>query len=127
MLVCGAFVFLIGPGFVGADGTSVTGIAPWMVVLILGRELLVTSLRGVAESQGKAFGANAVGKLKMLCQSVAAGWVMATEAFPDQGFGHPFWVRGQSVMIAVAVGVTALSIFVYVHRAVGALREASRA
>src|SRR5262245_52723785 len=49
VLVGGAFILLSGPNFVGADGRSVTGVAPWMVVLIIGRELLVTSLRGVSE------------------------------------------------------------------------------
>ena len=127
VLVCGAFVFFIGPGFIGADGTSVSGVAPWMVVLILGRELLVTSIRGVAESQGTAFGANVVGKLKMFCQSFTAGWVMAIEAYPDGMFGHPFWAYGRQVMIYATVVVTALSIFVYVQRAVSVLRETRNA
>ena len=40
-----------------------------MVVIILGRELLVTSLRGIAESGGAAFGAVMSGKIKMVLQS----------------------------------------------------------
>ena len=49
---------------------TITGVAPWMVVLILGRELLVTSLRGIGESAGTNFGAKFSGKAKMVLQSV---------------------------------------------------------
>ena len=41
-----------------------------MVVVILARELLVTSLRGMSEGGGQAFGAAFSGKLKMVFQSV---------------------------------------------------------
>ena len=41
-----------------------------MVVIILARELLVTSLRGMSEGSGQAFGAAFSGKLKMVFQSV---------------------------------------------------------
>jgi CDP-diacylglycerol--glycerol-3-phosphate 3-phosphatidyltransferase len=39
VLVCGTFVFLAGPAFVNDAGRNVTYVAPWMVVLILGRGL----------------------------------------------------------------------------------------
>jgi CDP-diacylglycerol--glycerol-3-phosphate 3-phosphatidyltransferase len=75
ILVLGAFVYLCGPRFsidnhATAVVTSITGVYPWMVVLILARELLVTSLRGAVEDSGAAFGANVFGKMKMLLQSI---------------------------------------------------------
>ena len=45
----------------------------WMVVVIVGRELLVTALRSFLEERGSDFSANLSGKLKMLLQCVAAG------------------------------------------------------
>lgn len=86
VLVLGAFVMLAGPGFTDVprlfvEGLShskavrfhsVSGVAPWMVVLILGRELLVTSLRGLVESRGGDFSATTSGKLKMVFQCVSA-------------------------------------------------------
>ncbi len=125
ILVCGAFVFFVGPGFVDASGASVSHVAPWMVVLILGRELLVTGLRGVAEGKGAAFGAIGVGKLKMLFQSITAGWVMATESLLHDV--HWFWDEGQVVAIYVTVAITAYSAYVYVRRAYSVLREPARA
>ncbi len=96
VLVLGSFIFFAGKNFVipepelGAvpdNVKTITGIAPWMVVLILARELLVTTFRGVAESSGRNFGAAFAGKLKMTLQSITIlviltyvnfrGWLMA--------------------------------------------------
>ncbi len=65
ILVCGAFMLFIGSGFVNHDGVNVTGVAPWMVIVIVGRELLVSGLRGFSESRGQSFGASMHGKAKM--------------------------------------------------------------
>ena len=76
VLVLGAFVYLAGPRFVipeaVADGdcTMATSVYPWMVVLILARELLVTGIRGVVESGGTSFGSMWSGKAKMILQSI---------------------------------------------------------
>jgi CDP-diacylglycerol--glycerol-3-phosphate 3-phosphatidyltransferase len=77
VLVLGTFIFFAGKNFVvqkvGGTApvvTTITGVTPWMVVLILARELLVTSLRGISEAGGVSFGAVYVGKLKMVFQSV---------------------------------------------------------
>lgn len=76
VLIIGAFVYLAGPRFVvpqwvnnGDFFTMATGVYPWMVVVILARELLVTSIRGEVEAGGHSFGAKLPGKLKMILQS----------------------------------------------------------
>ena len=51
------------------------GLQPWMVVVIVGRELLVTALRSFIEERGCDFSAKMSGKLKMVLQCVAAGRV----------------------------------------------------
>ena len=83
VLVIGAFIYLAGPRFIipeaveeGRFLTMVTGIYPWMVVVILARELFVTSIRGELEGQGAAFGANLFGKLKMILQSITIPTVL---------------------------------------------------
>src|ERR1700722_17949682 len=75
VLVLGSFIFFAGKNFViqeehTAVVKTITGVAPWMVVLILARELLVTTLRGASEASGQNFGADMGGKLKMVVQSV---------------------------------------------------------
>jgi len=66
IIVCGLFIFL------AAEPES--GIAAWMAVVVVGRELLVTALRGFIEQQGGDFSAKMAGKLKMVFQCVAGGF-----------------------------------------------------
>jgi CDP-diacylglycerol--glycerol-3-phosphate 3-phosphatidyltransferase len=47
--------------------------AMWMVVVIVGRELAVTGLRGLASSQGQVMAASGYGKIKTFAQNVAIG------------------------------------------------------
>lgn len=78
VLVLGSFIFFAGKNFIIPDPAfddrhvvkTITGVAPGIVVILLARELLVTSLRAVKESAGESFGAEFSGKLKMVCQSV---------------------------------------------------------
>jgi CDP-diacylglycerol---glycerol-3-phosphate 3-phosphatidyltransferase len=44
---------------------------PWIAVLVLGREFLITGLRSVAATEGFAIQARELGKLKMVTQIVA--------------------------------------------------------
>jgi len=76
ILVLGAFVMLAGPNFESETGMMLSGVAPWMVVTIIARELLVTSLRGLCESRGISFGAVRSGKLKMVVQSVSVPLIL---------------------------------------------------
>ena len=57
VLVCGAFIYLIP--------VPAAGIDPWMVTVVVIRELVVTGIRGIVEATGKKFGADWFGKLKM--------------------------------------------------------------
>lgn len=89
LLVLGGFVMLAGPGFtsvaVGFGRMQVSAVAGWMVVLILARELLVTSIRGVYESEGVDFSAGTAGKAKMILQSVAIPLILLVVAFAHPG------------------------------------------
>ncbi len=76
VLILGTFIYFAGPRFsveAWVEGekllTMATGIYPWMVVVIIARELLVTSIRGILESMGHTTGAKWAGKMKMILQS----------------------------------------------------------
>lgn len=47
--------------------------ATWMVVVIVGREMAVTTLRGIASAHGQVMAAEWSGKIKTLMQNVAIG------------------------------------------------------
>jgi CDP-diacylglycerol--glycerol-3-phosphate 3-phosphatidyltransferase len=64
IIICGTFTFLAAePG---------SGIYPWMAVVVMGREMLVTAIRGYVEQHGGDFSAQWSGKLKMVFQCAAA-------------------------------------------------------
>ncbi len=129
LLVIGAFAFLAGPGFWvpggdGAAGRQVSAVAPWMVALVLGRELLVTSIRGVLEGQGISFAAGPSGKWKMILQSVVVPAVLVLLAV-----GAAAGRRGRAgaltipVLVWATVVVTVWSGWPYIGRAVAAVRQ----
>src|SRR5437588_270031 len=58
VVICGAFIFLLR--------TPNAGVAPWMVTVVVARELIITSLRSFLENVGATFGADWLGKIKMV-------------------------------------------------------------
>lgn len=128
VLVIGTYAFLAGEGFVDQSGAKVSDVSAWMVVVILGRELLVTSLRNVSEGSGKSFGANVYGKVKMLLQCITAVWVMASVASPVNADSTLLWrflVACRPVLVYLTVAVTFLSMIPYLWSARGALSQTS--
>lgn len=121
VLICGAFILLVGPQFTNADGHNVTAVRGWMVVVIVGRELLVTGLRGFNESLGKSFGSSLHGKLKMWMQSIAAPTLLLLVAHED-AFDAPTDTI-KSVIVWLTVIVTALSTIGYLVRSRHLLEE----
>ncbi|MFW6038886.1 MAG: CDP-diacylglycerol--glycerol-3-phosphate 3-phosphatidyltransferase, partial [bacterium] len=127
VLVIGAFIYLAGPRFVIPDRvpdsffTMVSGVYPWMVAIILARELLVTAVRGEVETTGVAFGANLWGKLKMILQSIGIPVILLIVYLDPAAEGYRWlaWVR--DVLVYAIVIVTALSVLPYLTQAARAL------
>jgi CDP-diacylglycerol--glycerol-3-phosphate 3-phosphatidyltransferase len=113
VLVCGAFVFFATGIFYDSETQrNVSGVQPWMVVLILVRELLVSAIRSFAEAQGTEFAAIWVGKAKMFVQSASVCAILGVLAWHPQTLA---WLRELCVWVTVVV--TGLSIIAYVNRA----------
>lgn len=138
VLVLGSFIFFAGKNFIIPDTAhagaaagamvvrTITGVAPGMVVILLARELLVTSLRGASESSGQSFGAVMSGKLKMVLQSVT---ILAILVYVN----YLPWLRAQQYetparwmrdgLIWLTVVVTVLSGLSYIRRATALYEE----
>lgn len=125
ILVVGAFIILAGPAFLWStplspDSPHVTylasGVPPWIAIIILARELLITSLRAVLESQGRDFSASSTGKLKMVAQSIAVPLILLLLGVADVSPGTPARVIILSVAYTTAF-ITLLSGVPYVIRA----------
>jgi CDP-diacylglycerol---glycerol-3-phosphate 3-phosphatidyltransferase len=82
VLIGGAFIFLIP-----VKGSELT---PWMVTVVVGRELLITGLRGIMEAQGVKFGADMLGKLKMVLQCAVLIVVLANLWLRMQAWAEPW-------------------------------------
>lgn len=70
IIICGSFIALVG--------VTDSPVMSWMATLVVGRELLVTSLRGMIEGSGQDFSASWLGKWKMVLQCAA---IVATLIF----------------------------------------------
>lgn len=119
-LILGSFVMLAGPGFTssipGQGSMQVSVVSGWMVIAMIGREFLVTTIRGVYEGEGVDFSAVKIGKLKMVLQSVTVPVVLLLIAL-----GNPVADSSERTIITLLVWatvvVTILSIFPYIGRA----------
>jgi CDP-diacylglycerol---glycerol-3-phosphate 3-phosphatidyltransferase len=74
VLVCGAAILVADPA---------GPLAPWMAVVIVVRELVVTAIRAEMEAAGVDFSAGWSGKVKMVLQCAAVALVLAARAWPE--------------------------------------------
>jgi len=79
-----------------------------LVVVIIGRELAVTGLRGIASAGGQVVAATWPGKVKTLTQNVAIGALL----FPDPTLGLPAHRIGLT-LLGAATALTLWSGYVY--------------
>ena len=127
VLICGAFILFTGPAFVDIHGHNVTEVKAWMVIVIVGRELLVTGLRGFNESVGISFAASLHGKIKMWVQSISAPAILLLVAHEGTWFASAFAAPARVVLVWITVVATALSAFQYLLRSKHILEESAPA
>ncbi len=117
VLMCGAYISLLGVE------QSKGWLYPWMVTIVVARELVITSLRSFLETTGASFGADWLGKIKMGLQcaaliaifvvllSLSRGWFAGYESL-KQGCE---WLRDG--LIYAMLATTLLSGLQYLWRA----------
>jgi len=97
----------------------IPGWATPLVVVIVGRELAVTGLRGIASAGGQVVAATRSGKVKTLTQNVAIGALL----FPDPTLGLPAHRIGLT-LLGAATALTLWSGYAYFADYFGAGRSA---
>ena len=134
VLVIGSFIIFAGKNFIipSHDPTNpyvvytITGVAPWMVVVILARELLVTSFRAMSEGGGQNFGAAFSGKVKMVFQSITILAILIYVNYFADRTGHDdekYARYFRDFCIWATLLITVASGLLYVQRAVSVYRK----
>ena len=118
IIICGVFVFLLSVG--GSESKS--GVTAWIVVVVLAREMFVTSLRGFLEKRGQDFSAALSGKLKMVLQCAAVPLCLLSM---DSEIVEQFdsLIQARDILVLVMVVVTVFSGVEYSIRATQMLRR----
>ncbi len=139
ILVLGSFIFFAGKNFIIPETIehpaahpmwvkTITGVAPAMVVVLLARELLVTSLRGLSEAAGQGFGAVWAGKFKMAFQSGTILAILVYVTFRpwliEQGYETVARVL-RDIGIWGTMLITVYSGLTYITRAVSLFRQSA--
>jgi CDP-diacylglycerol--glycerol-3-phosphate 3-phosphatidyltransferase len=117
VLIGGAYIFLLPL----ADA----GLSPWIVTVVVARELIITSLRGFMEQRGAVFGADWLGKMKMGLQCAALFGIftfLQVKREMDPGGVTYFFEVVRDVLIYAMLAATALSGLQYLWRAALVLR-----
>ncbi|MFN4259207.1 MAG: CDP-diacylglycerol--glycerol-3-phosphate 3-phosphatidyltransferase [Gemmataceae bacterium] len=120
VLIGGAFIFLLP--------VRGAGLVPWMVTVVVARELIITGLRSFIEQHGGNFGADWLGKIKMVLQCAALIAIFAAlygRASGWQGFGQDVLIGLQFTLIYAMIVATAVSGLQYLWRAAWLLRGGS--
>ncbi len=113
VLLCGVYVSLL------PLGARQGWLWPWMVTVVVARELVITGLRSWMESHGARFGADWLGKFKMGLQCAAVIAVFVALMVPEgSGSWNLFFDGVRNVLVWTMVIVTLLSGLQYVWKAV---------
>ena len=112
VIICGAMIALVGE--------PESGLQAWVATLVVSRELLVTSLRGLIEGKGGDFSAKQMGKWKMVAQCAA---VVAILLSLQQTSPAAWLLYARIWLIWLAVIMTILSGLEYI---VAAIRVSSK-
>jgi CDP-diacylglycerol--glycerol-3-phosphate 3-phosphatidyltransferase len=108
ILVCGSFIFFLTIDPLDRYFTA------WFAVVVLGREFLVSGIRGAAEAAGIPFGANFWGKAKTFIQNVTVGWGLGFTAWTQDAAWTEIALR---ILVWVTLAATVVSGATYVVEA----------
>ena len=116
---------LLGSAFIFLVAVPESAMQAWMAAVVIGRELLITGVRGYVESLGKKFGADWFGKLKTILQCV---WLLAVLVYltmkqhsPDSGLLGPVEILHYGLLYAM-IAATVLSGLQYCWKAAKLVR-----
>lgn len=117
---------LLGAAFIFLIPVPEAGMVPWIVATVIGRELLITGVRGYVESLGHKFGADWFGKLKTILQCAALAIILMARSIDGREWSSE--LMGQVVVLQYGtvyamVAATVLSGVQYCFKAATLLKS----
>ena len=110
LLVTAAFITLVqfNPALV----------TPWVAVIVIGREFLVSGLRSIAASEGFTIEASDLGKFKMVVQIVSVVAVILAHRWPTFAVYHGYvfsidWIARFAIGFMVALSLVSAGDYFY--------------
>ncbi len=92
-------------------------IPAWVVVILIGREFVISGFRLIAAERGIVIAANYWGKTKTVCQMIMTMFLILHLAFP-------FWHVMEIILIAASTVLAVVSLLDYIARNADVLRGA---
>lgn len=115
LLICGVFTYLAA--------IPESRVAPWMAVVVLARELLVTTLRALVEGAGGDFSAVWWGKIKFFWQVWAALFCLSYLTPVEAWSGMPIKPLAVDIWLWNMIVWTVVSGVTYTRAAIAAMRS----
>jgi CDP-diacylglycerol---glycerol-3-phosphate 3-phosphatidyltransferase len=94
-------------------------VPPWIAVLVIGREFLVSGLRSIAASEGFTIEASDIGKLKTVIQIVSVVAAILNHRWNEWDFGGPFVIGVHLIAVTAIYWMAIVSIISAVDYFVG--------
>ncbi|MGE3806083.1 MAG: CDP-diacylglycerol--glycerol-3-phosphate 3-phosphatidyltransferase [Gemmataceae bacterium] len=120
VLICGAYIFLLGLPY------ARSGLMPWMVTVVVARELIINGLRSYLESKGVLFGADWLGKIKMVLQCAALTAIFVALYALEAWASADVLILIRNILVWAMLAATALSGLQYLAKACVILKEEAR-
>lgn len=99
VLVSGAYIFLLP--------VKGSGLVPWMVTVVVAREMIITGLRSFLENQGASFGADWLGKIKMVLQCATLFGIFIALSIPSLEWPEFFAIVRDLLIWAMLIATAA--------------------
>ncbi|MFO0983795.1 MAG: CDP-diacylglycerol--glycerol-3-phosphate 3-phosphatidyltransferase [Planctomycetota bacterium] len=116
--ICGTFIFLT------ALPWAPPVLPPWVVVVIVAREFVVSGIRGFFEARGQSFASDWAGKTKMISQCVAIPSVLFYKIIDTMAPDLSSYARVLSqVLVGLAALLTLYSGVNYIRKAAALLKH----
>ncbi len=115
LMICSAYIVLV------AYTPSV--VKPWIAVVVIGREFLVSGLRSIAATEGFTIEASDIGKLKTVIQIVSVVAAILNHRWVVWDFGGSFVVGVHLIAVVAIYWMTVVSIVSAVDYFVGFWRK----